>query len=184
MTALVSVKDHGETLSFSWDSVYAYLGPTQIIASALVFRLFERAFRDLSPGAAPDRESMQFLAGFPGQGIAEAVELITRIRSRRPKRFTVDTEAGPAEASKLHPLGAMYFEVQIAEKRRGYWPPVSVFNDEFRKNVATWQGGAGSAEDQAGYLVYKKGVCKTVLEAPEENFFSFRDLPPLPWPAE
>ncbi|MDR1933449.1 MAG: hypothetical protein LBQ57_11595 [Spirochaetales bacterium] len=30
-------------------SLSVYCGPTQIIASALMFRLFERAFRDLSP---------------------------------------------------------------------------------------------------------------------------------------
>jgi hypothetical protein len=77
----------------------------------------------------------------------------------------------------------MFFEVQIGEKRRSYWPPASVFNDRFRKNVASWQDGGGTAEEQAAYLTYKRAVCKTVLEAPE-SFFSFRNLPPLPNPDE
>jgi hypothetical protein len=173
----IAVRDAGEILEFSPGSLYAYCGPGQIIASALMFRLFERAFKDLSADTPPDREDIQFLAGFPGTGIAECVELVTRIGTRHPERYTVKPEAAPPEAPPAV-SGAMYFEVQIGERRKGYWPPGSLFDDVFRQNVGRYQGGGAPAREQAEYFAYKKRLSAAVLGAPEEGFFSSRELRP------
>jgi hypothetical protein len=174
---LIAVRDNNAILEFSPASLYAYCGPTQIIASALMFCLFERAFQDLSPRSPPDREDIRFLAGFPGTGIAECVELVTRIRTRRPERFCVDPEVPPPEAP-LSVGGAMYFEVQIKEERKGYWPPRELFDDTFRKNVGLYQDGGGTAKDQEAYLAYKKQLSAAILRAPPESFFSSRSVAP------
>ncbi|MDR0642921.1 MAG: hypothetical protein LBG07_10730 [Treponema sp.] len=172
---LITIREAGEILEFSPASLYAYCGPGQIIASALMFRLFERAFRDLSPELPPDREDIQFLAGFPGTGIAECVELVTRIRTRHPERFTVDPLAPPPEAP-LTASGALYFEVQVGERRRGYWPPGALFDDVFRKNVGLYQDGGGTVEEQKEYLSYKKRLSAAILRFPDDGFFSFRSV--------
>jgi hypothetical protein len=178
---IIAVRENNEVLEFSPASLYAYCGPGQIIASALMFRLFERAFRDLSPELPPDREDIQFLAGFPGTGIAECVELVTRIQTRYPKRFTVKTEGAPPEAP-LAVSGVLYFEVQIGERRKGYWPPGEVFDDTFRENVKLFQDGGGTAKDQENYLAYKKQLSAVILRAPGETFFSSRSRIPLARP--
>jgi hypothetical protein len=170
---IIAVRDNNEVLEFSPASLYAYCGPTQIIASALMFRLFERAFADLSPGLAPDREDIWFLAGFPGTGIAECVELVTRIRTRRPERFRIGP--GVPEAPRTA-SGALYFEVQIRGQRKGYWPPGELFDDVFRRNVGLYQDGGGTTKEREDYLAYKKGLAAAILRAPGEGFFSSRDV--------
>jgi hypothetical protein len=174
----IAVVDGGEVLEFPWSSLYAYCGPTQIIASALMFRLFIRAFRDLSPGGPPDRESLWFLSGFPGTGIAECVELVTRIRSRHPERFSVDPGICPPEAPATG-SGFLYFEVQVGGRRAGYWPPRTVFDDTFRENVGRYQNGSGTREEQAEYLRYKRGIADTVLGYSEDSLFSSRPAAPV-----
>jgi hypothetical protein len=72
---VIAGRDKGEILEFSPASLYASCGPTQLITAALMFRLFERAFIDLSP---------------------ETPEAVSEV---------------------------LYFEVQIKERPRGYWPP-------------------------------------------------------------
>lgn len=174
---IIAVRDNNEVLEFSPASLYAYCGPTQIIAAALMFRLFERAFADLSPGLAPDREDIWFLAGFPGTGIAECAELVTRLRTRRPERFRIGPGAAPPEAPRTV-SGALYFEVQIKGQRKGYWPPGELFDDVFRRNVGLYQDGGGTAKEREEYLAYKKGLSTAILRAPGEGFFSSRDVTP------
>jgi hypothetical protein len=178
---VILIRDRGEVFEFSPASLYAYCGPGQIIASALMFRLFEQAFRDLSPELPPDREDLWFLSGFPGTGIAECVELVTRIRTRRPERYAVDTEAPPPEAPRSV-SGALYFEVRIKDRRRGYWPPGEIFDDTFRENVGRYQNGGGTAKEQEAYAAYKKRLAAAVLHAPGEDFFASRAVAPGPRP--
>jgi hypothetical protein len=178
---IITVRDNDEVLEFSPASLYAYCGPAQIIASALMFRLFERAFADLSPDLPPDREDLLFLTGFPGTGIAECVELVTRIRTRHPERFSISPGSAPPEAP-LTASGAMYFEVQVKDRRRGYWPPGELFDDVFRRNVGLYQDGGGTAKEREEYSAYKKQLSAAILRAPQEGFFSSRGMPGGPPP--
>ncbi|MHB9291735.1 hypothetical protein Holit_00818 [Hollandina sp. SP2] len=171
---VIAVRDKGEMLAFSLISLYAYCGPTQITASTLMFRLFQRAFRDLSPEAPPEREDMQFLSGFPRTGIAEWVELVTRIRTPRPQRSPVDPRAAPREAPEAV-SGVLYFEVQIKERRRGYGPPRELFDEVFRKKVSLFQDGGGTVQEQEAYLPYKKQLSAAILCTSRESFFASRE---------
>lgn len=174
----IEVIDGGEILEFSWHSLYAYCGPSQIIATALMFRLFERAFRELSPGLPPDRENIRFLSGFPGSGIAECVELVTRVRTRHPERFSVDPGICPAEAPPAV-AGFLYFEVQVNDIRAGYWPSLHIFDGKFRDHVERYQNGTGTREEQEEYQQYKRGIATAVLATPGENLFSSRTVAPI-----
>jgi hypothetical protein len=176
----IEIQDSGETFRFTWASLYAYCGPTQIIASALMFRLFEKAIADLSPASVPERKEFQFLSGFPGRGIAECVELVTRLTTLRPRGFVVDALSAPPQAPSAGEGGFLYFEVQIGGRRKGYWPPSSFFDDTFRTNVSLYQNGSGGEEAQGSYHAYKKNLSTLILKAPPENFFSFRDVEALP----
>lgn len=173
MERIISVKDADEILDFTWLSLYAYCGPTQIIASALIFRLFERAFSDLSPETPPDREDIRFLSGFPGTGIAECVELVTRLQSRHPDRFSVRPEAAPPDAP-LSVSGSLYFEVQIGAQRQAYWPPGHIFDDTFRNKIQLFQNGGGTPKEREAYFLYKKNLAQVLLISPLESLFTTR----------
>ncbi len=177
MDASIAVRDDGEVLAFTWESLYAYCGPTQIIASALVFRLLERAFRELSPEEPPDRADLSFLTAFGGRGIAEAVELVTRLGSRRPDRYVVDTEAAGPEAPDAAG-GKLYFEVQVGGRRRGYWPSPSIFDDFFRDQVGRYQEGGGTAEEREAYRLFKRRLAAAILAEDADSLFGSRETPP------
>lgn len=170
----ITVRDEGEELSFTWESLYSYCGPTQIIASALVFRLLELAFRELSPGTVPDRSDISFLSSFGGKGIAECVELVTRLGSRNPDRYLVDTGAAWPEAPDAAG-GKLYFEVQVGSRRRGYWPAPALFDDVFRDQVGRYQEGGGSAEEREAYRLFKRRLAEAILAEPDDALFRARD---------
>ena len=157
-------------VEFGWPQVFAYLGYRNIIASALMARLFGRAFADLAEGDPVDRNELHLLTAFPGPGILEAIELVTRIPSRHPDRLLIDTSAGPPEVP-VAPKGRFYFEVQVGCNRRGYWPPKKIFDDLFRDMVKRYQTGEGTEEEQQRYRVFKQGKANQILAFPEEELF-------------
>lgn len=167
----IRLLDDGMVVEFSWPQIFAYLGYRNIIASALTARLFRRAFADLSPTGPADRDELYLLTAFPGPGILEAVELLTRVPTRRPDRLVVDKSGGPAEAP-LAPNGHFYFEVQVGRNRRGYWPPEAIFDDLFRDMVKRYQAGGGTEDEQLRYRAFKQSKAKEILGFPEEELFA------------
>lgn len=168
--------DMGERLSVSWEELYKYCGPSQIIATALSYRLFEQAFRELDPGACPDRRSLSFLTAFPGRGVLECLEYITRIPSLAPENLVLDLEAGPVEAPPSKP-GRFYFELQAGEQRRAYYPRKGFFDETFLNQVASWQDYTPGEEGYEAYRGYKREKARSIL-AEEEEFFVSSSLPP------
>lgn len=177
MDKRIAVKDHGEELSFTWENLYSYCGQTQIIATAIMFRLFRRAFADLVPAGVPDREGISLLVGFPGVGLGECAELVTRVRSRHPERYTVDPSAAPEEAPRAG-TGFMYFEVTYGGRTLGYYPPQELFNDTFRYNVKTFQGENEITDrEYEEYLAFKRDLAQKILDYPEDKLFTIREVP-------
>ena len=162
--------DDATVVEFTWNGIFAYLGFRNIIASALMTRLFVRAFADLSPGRPPDREEISMLTAFPGPGILDSIELVTRLPIRHPERLVINPGAGPAEAPEA-PKGRFYFEVGVASMRRGYWPPEELFDDHFRDQVRHYQSGSGTPEEQRDYRAFKEEKTHAILDYPEERIF-------------
>lgn len=163
--------DDGMVVEFGWPQIFAYLGYRNIIASALMARLFRRAFADLTDGGPLDRNELHLLTAFPGPGIIEAIELVTRVPTRHPDRLIVDQDAGPPEAPQA-PKGRFYFEVEASDRRYGYWPPENIFDDTFRDMVRRYQTGEGTDEEQLRYRVFKQNKADQILSCPEEELFS------------
>ncbi|MEF9943749.1 MAG: hypothetical protein RR758_06165, partial [Burkholderiaceae bacterium] len=143
-TLFVSVAEPEGQLFFGRDDLLRYAGPSQLIASALVLRLLAQAFADLSPERPPLRSDIHVLTAFPGDGILDCVELVTRARTQG--RLTINTEAGPPEASPALP-GRFYFEVRIGSRARAYWPVAGIFTEEVRQRVLQFQDGHGTAAE-------------------------------------
>jgi hypothetical protein len=167
----IKLLDDGMLVEFGWPQIFAYLGYRNIIASALTARLFRRAFEDLAPTGPADRDELFLLTAFPGPGILEAVELVTRVPTRHPDRLVIDKNAGPAGAP-LAPNGRFYFELQVGQNRRGYWPPEAIFDDLFRDMVKRYQTGGGTEEEQLQYRTFKQNKAEEILGWPEEELFA------------
>ena len=168
--------DQRDPVSISWDQLYAYCGPTQVIATAVASRLFEQAIRELSPRTAPRRNEMALLTAFPGRGILECIEMVTRIPTLAPHRLTVDPQAGPAEAPTAY-IGRFYFEVQIGKDRRSYLPAPGYFDDEFRSRVSSFQNRRLKDEEYASYMAFKWRKAQSIMNH-EGDFFSSKAIPP------
>jgi hypothetical protein len=171
----VSVAEPEGLISIGRDDLLKYAGPSQLIASALMLRLFARAFADLSPHAPPQRSAIRMLTAFPGEGILDCIELVTRARTQN--RLLIDTEAGPAEAPAALP-GRFYFEVWIERCGRAYWPCASLFTEEFRASVSRFQDGAGTPEEQAAYIAFKHALIGRLLGCSDDALFHTRQLDP------
>ena len=172
----VSVAEPDGILHISRDDLLKYAGPGQLIASALMLRLYRLAFSELSPEGPPERASIRVLTAFPGDGILACSEMITRAWTQG--RLTIDTEAGPTEAPAALP-GRFYFEVSVGERGRGYWVRPGFFDDEFRCQVICFQEGQGTPEEQAGYLAYKSALVGRLLGVSDSALFESCDLLPV-----
>jgi hypothetical protein len=169
--------DQRDTIRISWDQLFGYCGPSQVIATTLAFRLFEQAIREMSPHTAPKRDEMGILTAFPGRGILECIEMITRIPTLASHRLTVAPEAGPPEAPSAY-IGRFYFEVQIGNERRSYIPIPDYFDDEFRTQVALFQNKKLNDAEYHSYMSYKWQKAQSIINYDGE-FFKSEILPPL-----
>lgn len=170
----LAVRDQDGMVAIGRDDLVRYAGPGQIVASALCLRLFDRAFEDLSPGAVPHRDDIRVLVGFPGEGILDCVEMITRARTRG--RLTIDTRAGPAETPPA-PVGRFYFEVAIGARRRGYRLADGFFTPEFVELVTRHQDGAGTPAERDVYQRAKHDLVGRLLGAPDQALFHACEVP-------
>lgn len=169
----VVVRDQDGMVAIGRDDLVRYAGPGQIVATALCLRLFARAFADLSPEEPPHRDDIRVLVGFPGAGILDCVEMITRARTR--DRLTVDPEAGPPDAPAAI-VGRFYFEIAVGSRASGYWLADGYFTDAFVDQIRRHQDGQGTREELAAYQIAKHTVIGRLLGAPDDALFHSRKV--------
>lgn len=170
MPQYFTVAERGLPIQVCRDHLTFYSGPSQIIATALMFRLYKRAIGDLSPDNTPERTDITTLVSFPGPGILDCVEYVTRARTVDDGRLVIDSEAGPDNSPKAL-VGRFYFEIDIRGKRRGYWPVPGYFDDTFLKMVTKYQDGKGSVQEEADYQSFKQNIVDRILGAGGNELF-------------
>lgn len=164
----VTVREPEGHVAIGYDDLVRYAGPGQIVAAALCLRLFERAFRDLSPAQPPLRDDVRVTVGFPGPGILDAVEMITRARSR--DRLRVDLALGaPAAPPAL--IGRLAFTIAVAAARRSYAVADGLFTPAFLDQVRAYQDGGGDTAQRAAYLRAKCDLIARLLATPDADLF-------------
>lgn len=165
------LRDQGDEISVTWNALYSYCGPSQVIATALFYRLAEQAFRELSSEQPPRREALAFLTAFPGRGVLECLEIVTRLPTLAPDRVQLDLEAGPPEAPAAF-AGRFYFEFQIGDRRRSYVPVGDYLDDEFRSQVAAWQHTVMNEEQYNSYMDFKWKKAQALMNHRGDLFLS------------
>jgi hypothetical protein len=167
----------GGLVAVSRKDLLRFTGPTQVIASALMFRVFRRAVADLSAEIPPSRMDVHVLTACPLQGILDCIDCVTRARTLDDGRLTVDPGAGPDSAPAAL-QGRFYFEIGINGRWRGYWPDSGIFNQEFRDRVTRFEEGACSSAEAAAYQTWKQGMAARILGASEDELLHVQDVAP------
>ncbi|PIE57052.1 MAG: hypothetical protein CSA34_01775 [Desulfobulbus propionicus] len=170
MSLSFTVAERGRHIPVTREQLTLYSGPSQIIATALMFRLFRRAITDLSPETPPERTAFSTLVAFPGPGILDCIEYVTRARTHGPDRLIIDTEAGPEDAPRA-PKGRFYFELEINGRRRAYWPAPGLFDETFLEMVRRYQPGENTPAEEAAYQQFKQQMVGKLLGAPGPELF-------------
>ena len=169
---VLTVCDEEGEMSFNREDLIRYSGQGHLIASALVMRVLSDAFARLSPGKVPDRKQIRVLSAFPGLGVRDHIELVTRAVT--DGRYIVDTSAGPDYAPTSAIGGRMYFVVAVGEKAISYVMNPDIFNDRWRQEVAAFQKGASTPEEHARYVAYKYEVVGELMTR-QDVFLEIKD---------
>ena len=167
------VRDHDGLLAIGRDDLVRYAGAGQIVAAALCLRLFGCAFAELSPAEPPHRNSIQVLTAFPGEGIIDCVEMVTRARTRG--RLHINPQAGSAHALPA-PIGRFYFEIAIEDRRRAYCLREGFFTPEFVRQIALHQEGLGTPQQLVTYQQSKHALIGHLLGAPAHALFESTEI--------
>lgn len=88
MTDMLSVRDKGCVISFTFDDIMKYHGPEFPGGVAHAFKVMERAFPLLDPEGAPERHEVKIETPFRGPGARDAFEMVLRANSEG--RLTID----------------------------------------------------------------------------------------------
>ena len=136
--ATLTVLDHGDSITISFEDLLKYHGRGFIGGVAHAFKVMERAFEVLSPGQAPDRYGITIDTAFPGPGARDAFEMVTRAVTG--DRFRVDMELAPTDTLES-PSGRYFFRLGYEGRTADLTLRPGIVRDEFielsRRGVAT-----------------------------------------------
>ncbi len=149
----VIVADPEGDIVFEGSDLLKFTGPRGLIASGVVIRLFERAFRDLSPASPPVRSEIKVLSAFPGANVVDGIEMITR--AVHSGRFILDMEKAPKDAPPSPAGGFLYFEVAYRDKAFGYTFSPDLFSKEWYEQVKIREAGCPTVEEHSLYVQMK-----------------------------
>lgn len=158
----VRVLDSGVLVTIGFDDCVRYHGRTSIGGLALGFRLMQKAIGDLAPQAPPERATIAFRTAFPGPGLRDAVEMVTRAVTRGAYR--VDLEAAPAEAPEAV-AGRLWFEVTIGDRRQAYATVPGAMSPEFIELGRKSHRDGLDAAETARWSELKEALAATIMAA-------------------
>ncbi len=111
----IVVREVHSDLSIPFHACILYHGYDSIGGLSLGFRLLQWGLEYLSDGSeVPSRDDITFKTAFPGPGVRDAIEMVTRAVSRH--RYEIlDANTVPWQAPE-GVYGKMYFEIGLKDK--------------------------------------------------------------------
>jgi hypothetical protein len=100
MSSTIAVTEQGRSLRFTFDDLLRYAGPGSPGGVAHAFKVMERAWPLLDPGAVPERREIAVRTAFGGPGARDAFELVTRAVTEG--RYAVDAALARPERGRAH----------------------------------------------------------------------------------
>lgn len=174
----IAVSDAGVILKIPFDACVAYHGRDSIGGLALGFRLMQYAFERLSPGTPPgtppERRSISFFTAFPGPGLRDAVEMVSRAVTRGA--YEVNPEADVPAPEGV--TGRMYFEVVIGGQRLCLALAEGALGSEFVETGRSIKRGNPGPELARRWTALKEALAVDVLAARPGDLFVEVDTNP------
>ncbi|MDL2271547.1 hypothetical protein LJC23_00755 [Desulfovibrio sp. OttesenSCG-928-I05] len=169
----ITLLDQDGEITLRREDLLKYATNANVIAAALMIRVCRLAFSLLSPDAPVKRRELYWTLGFPGAGLVDCVEMISH--AVREGRCLQQPECNHPDAP-FSLNGQMVFTIGYAGKRLQLWPDPSVFDDEFRSEVAAWQELPDDAPGRDAFLRYKEGKVQDIMTLADEALLHTRWL--------
>lgn len=162
----VTVRDRDGDIILTRQDLLKYTTNANVIAAALMIRVSRYAFSLLSPQQPVMRRELYWSLGFPGSGIVDCVEILSHA-VREGRCLQNPTLRHPDAPFSLG--GQFIFEISYRGKTLVVWPDKSVFDDEFRTQVATWQEAEEGCTGRADFLLYKEKKVGLIMSLTDEK---------------
>lgn len=127
MKETIKIYDDGVLLEIPFEACILYHGKDSIGGLSFGFRLLKWVLDDLCKGEIPERKDITVKTAFPGPGLRDAMEMVTRCVTRGAYQVI---DYFPAEAPE-GVYGRMYFEISYKGKVLKVYLSPGVFSDEF-----------------------------------------------------
>ena len=170
---IIQIHDQQDILGFSFDDLVKYHGRFNIGGVAMAFRVLAEGISRLSPTAAPERSQIAFKSGLgeKGTGVIDAVELVTRAKTRGKltlKQSWLDGKPGPATPDGR---GKYYFELSIDDNQLGFELQSGLIPTEFIDLINKLHAQTITEPEQQRLRQIKEYLALTILAAPFTDLF-------------
>ena len=175
---LIQVRDQQDILSFSFDDLVKYHGRFNIGGAAMAFRMLAAGFARLSPDVAPERKQISFKSGLgeKGNGVIDAVEMVTRAKTRSCltlEQTWLADKPGPATPDGL---GKYYFELSVDGNQLGFELRSGLIQAEFIELTCKLHAETITEHEQQRLRQIKEYLALTILAAPLTDLFHIHTI--------
>ncbi|MDL2271543.1 hypothetical protein LJC23_00735 [Desulfovibrio sp. OttesenSCG-928-I05] len=169
---VIRVSDDGSPALFTLQDAFNYHGYDAPGGVVLGFRLLQRAFALLAPDSAyPERKKLSLFTSFPGLGLKDTMELVTRMVTEG--RYCVDSSYCDPRAQE-GVAGRFYYRFTLTSSAAGTpatveLAPVEGYpSPEFIRLGKASKRPGFSAADAEAWKTAKFSLANTLLGAPAE----------------
>lgn len=175
---LIQVRDQQDSLSFSFDDLVKYHGRFNIGGVAMAFRVLEEGFARLSPDIAPERRQISFKSGLgeKGTGVIDAVEMVTRAKTRGCLTLEQIWLAGKPGPATPDGRGKYYFELMVEGRQLGFELQSGLIPAEFIELINKLHAQTITEHEQQRLRQIKENLALSILAAPFTDLFYIHNV--------
>lgn len=168
MKTCLKVMDRQDVLHISYEDLVKYHGRLNIGGVALAYKVLEYAFARLSPLRPPRREKIQIFTAFPGSGVIDGFEMVTRAVTQG--RFALDEDYDEPRAL-AGTSGRFYFHITYDGESLALTPKAGLVPEAFLAMGRKIKAGQASDEDKAHFQEMKESLAAALMGLKAEAIF-------------
>lgn len=171
----IKIYDHGYLVDIEFEDIRKYHGIRAYMAIGVGYRVVEAALKELGKGEILSREDLQVLSGHGGPGFRDAIEFVTRAKTRGV--YTVDPTYPEAQYDPHRATGYVYIftnkntETVQVTLNKDFLPPI--FYDYLLKG----REDSFTPEEYDDNERLKKELCFKALEMPQDELLTVKRIP-------
>lgn len=155
---IIKIFDDGVLLEIPFSACVLFHGRDSIGGLSLGYRLLGWALNELEPNRPIERKEFSFRTAFPGPGVRDAIEMVTRAVTRGSYSVLDHAPVGAPEGV----YGRMYFEFFVNDKRLAVGLKPGVMSNEFIQTGRKIKKGSPSFQDLMEWKRQKEALSAAV----------------------